>query len=164
MRTAGGASGSSTRLRPVQSVVMSAVAAGGVTAAGGVLVLAVLGLEQNKLLLGTLAVATVAIVARALSRISVEVDDEVVVVVNTWRTHRVAWAAVDAIDLAGMLWPSAAALLYVYTPLRVTTRDGRTIYIQGSIADFQRIARALRSAAPPGIQFRWGFSFDRQSA
>jgi hypothetical protein len=139
---------------------MSAVASGGVVAVASWLLLITLGLEGNRalFLMGTAAGFLVFI--RGVIRIAIDADREEIVVRNVWRTHLVRWSTVESIDLAGMIWPGAAAFLYVYTPLRIRTHDGHTVYIQASIADFKRVVHYLRDATPPGSSVKWGFRFD----
>jgi hypothetical protein len=151
---------SPTRIRPVQSVLLTASASGGVVAVAGWFVLAAFGLAQNTLAFVLVSVLGVAVALRGILRVSLEADANGVVVRNVWRTHHVPWSSVSSIELAGMFWPGAAALLYVFTPLRMRMQDGRSIYLQASIADLQRVVAFLRGAAPAHSALKWGFRFD----
>lgn len=139
---------------------MSGGGAGIAVAVASWFVFAAAGLGTSDLLLGIGSACGLVVFVRALLRVRVRADEHEVVVVNTWRTHRIHWPSIESIDLAGMFWPSAAALLYVFTPLRIRTRDGGTVYVQASIADFVRVLDYLRRTAPADSAVKWGFRFD----
>jgi hypothetical protein len=86
------------------------------------------------------------VLLRAVLRIRVEIDRHEITVINLWRTHRLSWASVREIDVAGMVWPSTAAFYFaLWSPVRIRTQDGRSVYIQASLDNRDRVTSLLRA-------------------
>jgi hypothetical protein len=149
------------KLRPVQSVLLAAGASGLAVGLAAAVTVAVLDLTDSVLYRIGVPACALAVFTFGIFRVAVEADEQGLVVTNIWRTHRLSWATVQEINFAGMFWPSAAALFYVFTPLRVRTVDGRSVYIQASIYDVERVTRYLADGArAAGASVRWGFRLD----
>jgi hypothetical protein len=148
-------------LRPWQSILLVGCASGVVLSVLAAFSLAALGAHKREWLFWTVCLLVFfAILARAAWRIAVLANEENIVVTNLWRTHRLRWAAVERIDDAGAIWPGAAALVYAFTPLRIRTRDGRYVYVQASINDFDAATAYLRASSRHAHEIIWGFRLD----
>lgn len=154
------ATGSSRRLRPVQALLVAGSASAVVVAVAMLFVLTGLTGERGGATVWGAAAAGLGVFVIALCRIAVRSDEDSIVVTNTWRTYTIAWASIVSIDLAPVFWPSAAALLFSFRPLRISTRDGRTAYVQASVGAFDRVADYLRISSSHAHAIRWGFRFE----
>ena len=124
--------------------------------------LAALGLTGAQVLFWSVpAVCSIAVLLRAALRVGVEADENEIVVTNLWRTHRVPWTLVTEVSLAGMFWPSSVAAFFaLWSPLRIRTRDGRSVFIQASLDNVERVVAYLRESSTHAHKVTWGSRVD----
>jgi hypothetical protein len=147
------------RLRPVSAIVIVGVASAALMLMGLAIAFSALGWNDSLWFWVVPSGCAVAIALRAVSRVGIEVSEDSIVVHNLWRSHQVPWNAVADISPAGMVWPSAAALFFaLWSPLRIRTHDGRSIFVEASLDNVDRVARFLRSNSSHADGIRWGVS------
>jgi hypothetical protein len=91
-----------------------------------------------------------------ISRISIEVSDDEIVVRNFWRTHRRRWAEIREVGVASG-WRAPLAWIQFLSALLITDTKGRRIIVQASLnrpVPDGRVHDALRKAAPDIVRWR----------